>query len=141
MAAFDIHQAVAAAEPDNDDDDVFDVDALVVEAGRKPFRFRLGGDTYTMPPSPDFRAVEAISNGADANIVLGLLMGDDQWKRLQDSEAVIDVWALKQIMDRYAEHAGVTVPNSPGSTEPSTPTVPLSKRTSNGTTRSRSKTS
>ena len=129
------------APDDSEDDDLFDVDALIVEAGRKPFRFKLGGETYTMPPSPSIKAVEAISQGADADVVMAALMGEDQWIRLRDGKANPSVWELKQVMDRYAEHAGVeSVPNLSGSTEPSVPTAPPSKRTSNGTTRSRSRT-
>lgn len=138
MAVVDLHSPA----PEPDDDDVFDVDALVAEAGRKPFRFKFGGETYVLPPSPPLKVVDALSGEQDPaamTTAMILLMGPEQWRRLLASDANLDAPTMTAIMDKYAAHGGMTVPNLSGSTGPSKSTVQPSKRTSNGSTKSRSR--
>lgn len=116
--------------------EMLDVDALMAEASGEPFQFKFGGDVYTLPFSPDMRAIAAMSAGR-LDDALRMMLGADQWERLQQVDAVFDTRALQAIMDGYASHVGVNLPNSSGSTGSSSSMVKPSKRTSNGSTRPR----
>jgi hypothetical protein len=94
-----------------DDDGVFDVDALMAEADRRPFRFRWAGEVWEFPPSMDIRVVDHVDNGRILEAV-EMLMGADQWTRLVEVPEILDAVTLKLVLDRYVEVQGLTVPNS-----------------------------
>lgn len=115
----------------------FDLDALAAEAdGAAPFEFTFGGEGYQLPGSFDMRAAAALSAGKVYE-GLELLLGVDQWARMQAADQVLTDAMLGALLDRYAEHAGVSLGESSASTSSSKSTVRPSKRTSNGSTRRR----
>jgi hypothetical protein len=115
----------------------FDLDALAAEAeGVTPFEFKFGGEMYELPGSFDMRAAAALSAGKVYE-GLEMLLGADQWSRMQAAEQVLTDTMLGGLLDRYAEHAGVSLGESSASTSSSASTVRPSKRTSNGSTRRR----
>lgn len=93
----------------------FDLDAAVREAGGEPFAFDFGGEHYELPPQVDLRAAAAFSD-ARLEDGLRLLLGAEQWQRLQASPAVFSVSALKALLDAYGAHMGQTVGESQAST-------------------------
>jgi hypothetical protein len=113
----------------------FDLDALLADTPdpRPVFRFRFGGEQYTLPPSIDIRAAAALQAGKlwDG---LAVLLGAEQWERMQASQSTFNGDALKALMDRYAKHTGAPLGESSGSTSSSSSTVEPSKPTSNGST-------
>ena len=115
----------------------FDLDALAAEAeGVSPFEFTFGGESYQLPGQFDMRAAAALSAGKVYE-GLELLLGGDQWARMQTAEQVLTDAMLGALLDRYAEHTGVSLGESSASTSSSASTVRPSKRTSNGSTRRR----
>lgn len=112
---------------------MIDLDAIQNEADDKPFEFTFGGDTYTLPPRIDMRAVGAMSEGRVGD-ALRMMLGAEQWKRIQQAEAVLDDRKLGALMEAYAEHNGVTVGESSASVSSSASTRGRSKPTSSGTT-------
>lgn len=108
----------------------FDLDALIAEATGVPFTFRFGGDEYTCPASIDVRAVSALAAG-DLVGALRVMVGDEQWARLEASPQTLGVVAIGKLIEAYAAHQGVSVgesfgssSSSPSTAEPSTPTLP-----------------
>jgi hypothetical protein len=117
--------------------DLFDLDALAAEAdGKEPFRFQFGGEAYELPSELDIRGTAALSSGRVYE-GLQMLLGDEQWQRMQDADAVLTDRMLGALFEAYAEHAGLSLGESSASTDSSRSTVRPSKRTSNGTTRRR----
>lgn len=118
--------------------DVFNLDAVAAEAeGRPPFLFVFGGEEYELPGEVNMIAAGALSEGL---IFKGLewLLGPDQWVRMQDSETVLTDGMLSALFEKYQEHVGTTMGESPASTRSSLRAVKPSRRTSNGTTKRRS---
>lgn len=117
-------------------DDMLDLDALSAEAnGAEPFRFRFGGEEYELPPTVDVRVAALFSDG---QLFAGLakMLGEDQWQRMQDAEAVLDDRQLMALMEEYGKHSGSSLGESKASTDSSMSTVRPSKRTSGGSTKS-----
>lgn len=115
----------------------FDLDALAAEAaGAAPFEFTFGGETYELPGQFDMRAAAALSAG---KVYEGLesLLGAAQWARMQAAEQVLTDTMLAALLDRYAEHTGVSLGESSASSSSSRSTGRPSKPTSNGSTRRR----
>lgn len=94
--------------------DVFDLDAFIADAAGEPFRFRFGGDEYTLPPSIDLRAVAALTAGR-LDDAFRLLFTADQWDRIQRSTTVFDQRTLLALFDAYAKHSGTSLGESQGS--------------------------
>jgi hypothetical protein len=113
--------------------DPFDLDAFIAESEGEPFTFVFGGDTYEMAPRMDIRAIAAMSAGR-LDDALSMLLGAEQWERLQKVDAVFDSAAMSALFGKYAEHSGLDVPNSSGSTGSSSSTAGRSRPTSNGRT-------
>lgn len=112
----------------------FDLDALVAErAPRKPFTFRFGGESYTLPAVVDVRAAAALSDG-DLTTGLRYMLGAEQWERLAATEVTFDIEALNALLTRYGDHVGASVGESSASTGSSKSTGRRSKPTSNGST-------
>jgi hypothetical protein len=113
----------------------FDLDALVREAETDPFVFTFGGEDYELPSQPDIRAVAAMTAGR-LDQALTLLLGPDQWERMQSAEAVFDMTSLQALMEAYVAHGGTSLGNSQAPTSSSKSTAAPSKRTSNARTSS-----
>lgn len=114
--------------------ELFNLDALENDANQEPFRFMHGGEEYTLPASPDMRAGIAFQK-EDAEGGLRLLLGNEQWARIEASDAVFDTNKFVKLMAAYEAHIGVAVGESQASSPSSKSTARPSKRTSNGTTR------
>jgi hypothetical protein len=81
------------------------VDELMQAENKEPFEFDFGGEDYILPPHIDIRAVAAMSAGR-LDDALRMLLGPDQWSKLQASPKVFNDMHLKVIMDGYAKYAG-----------------------------------
>lgn len=119
----------------------FDLDAVIAEREeRTPFEFTFGGELFVLPPSVDVRVVAALS-GERFDDALRMLLGSEQWARLQAVEAVFDFAALEALFQVYGEHLGEDLTGeAAASTRSSRRTAKRSRPTSSGTTRSRSRT-
>lgn len=87
---------------------MFDLDALIFEEEERPFAFRFGGEHYELPAHMDVRAVAAMSAGR-LDAALRMMLGAEQWERMQASPATLDDRHLSKLFEAYAAHAGVTV--------------------------------
>lgn len=83
-----------------------DLDALVADEDGQPFTFRFGGEDYTLPPRIDLRAVAALE-GNRYDAALRMLLGPDQWDRMQQSDAVFDQPKFEALFNAYGRHQGV----------------------------------
>ncbi len=117
---------------------MFDLDALETEAEQTPFVFRFGGQQFELPPSPDMMAFAAIAEG-QLYTGLKILLGDEQHRRMVEAKATFNAEKLAALMEQYAGHIGLTLGKSPASAARSSSTARPSRRTSNGTTASRSR--
>jgi hypothetical protein len=87
--------------------EAFDLDAVIAEREPKPaYEFRFGGEMFTLPAEPDVRALAAFSGGR-LDEALRMLLGRAQLERMEAVEAVLDVDALKSLLESYAAHAGL----------------------------------
>lgn len=118
--------------------EVYDLDALDREADGVAFVFRFDGEDYTLPPHLDIRAAAALEGGR-LDDGLRILLGREQWQRLQDAEAVFDDRHLVNLLERYAGHIGVSLGESGASLVSLRNTGKPSKRISNGSTASHSR--
>lgn len=117
--------------------DLFDLDALAAEAdGKEPFRFQFGGEAYELPAEMDIRGAAALASGRVYE-GLQMVLGDEQWERMQAADTVLTDKMLQALFEKYAEYTGASLGESSASTVSSRSTVRPSKRTSNGSTRSR----
>lgn len=119
---------------------ILNLDALEAEATGAPFPFVFGGVTYTMSGNPDVRAVAKL----EQNDLIGFLqamLGQEQFDRLWAAPEVLGKNELRALIDGYFEHIGTDAGESSASRKPSGRTVTPSKRTSRGTTGSRSRSS
>lgn len=97
----------------------FDLDkVLAEEEPGEPYEFTFDGEKYALPPEMDVRAVAAISGGRlDAG--LRLLLGEEQWEKIQASPKTLTLKGLESLFDDYAEHTGTTMEKPSASTPPS----------------------
>jgi hypothetical protein len=87
---------------------VFDLDAVANEANAEPFKFTFGGQRYEMPGTVDIRVVTSLTAG-DLEAALRLLLGDEQWAKIQASPAVLDHVKFQSLLAAYMEHTGMTL--------------------------------
>lgn len=90
----------------------FDVDALIAEQEGDPFTFTFGGELYTCVAEIDIRAVRALTTG-DLDGAFEMLLGPEQRDRLMASPQVLSTRAFVAILQAYAKHSGITLPNLP----------------------------
>lgn len=97
----------------------FNLDSLTAEARgedtAEPFRFRFGGEDYECPPRLDVRAMAAMTEGRIGD-ALRMLVGEDQWARIEKSPAPFDDRHLKALLNAYMTHQG----GQPGESSAST---------------------
>lgn len=98
----------------------FDLDAVMAEEskGKKQYTFQFDGETYKLPPVMDLRSVAAISGGR-LDDGLRQLLGQEQYDRMNASEAVFTLAALEALFDDYIRWTGgeeLTVGKSSAST-------------------------
>jgi hypothetical protein len=118
----------------------YKVEALSREALEDPWEFEFDSVTYRLPSDFDMRAAAALSVG---NLEAGLriMLGEDQWKTLCESQLIFGVNQLSDMIGAYCEAIGVELGESKASSRFSSNTATPSKRTSNGTTKNGSRAS
>lgn len=117
----------------------YNLDAIIVEATGEPYRFEFGGDVYEIHGRPDLRVASAFEDRRLGE-ALRLLLGPDQWARLQASPAKFGPEHLGALLDDYGKFLGAAPGESQASTGSSSSTGGPSKRTSKPRTTSRSST-
>lgn len=106
--------------------EVFNLDDAVAkqEAARDekpPFMFEFGGDTYTTvsPNKLDPRDMsESLSRDPSAQLMM--ILGAEQWERLEASPAEFTVMHLESLLEAWYGHHDLSVGKSGGSRRPST---------------------
>lgn len=93
----------------------FDLDAVASEAAREPFTFTFGGDTYTLPPDVDLRIIGSLTSG-DITDALRRMLGEEQWKKLEASPAVLTSDRFSALLNAYLAHSGLNVGEASAST-------------------------
>jgi hypothetical protein len=119
---------------------VYKVEAVEREGAETPWEFDFDGDRYSLPPDFDMRAAAKLTNG-DLHGALEMLLGAEQWQRLQASPKIFSLEELGKLLQSWASDIGVDLGEFTASPPSSRRTVTPSKRTSNGSTASRSRTS
>lgn len=109
--------------------EVFDLDALAVEAEDEPFRFTFKGYEYEMPLASqmDFRDQLSLED-ATAGESLEIIMGTDQYERLID--APITAGLMEVLLNRWLDAQGLEPGKSRASSPRSAPSGGKSRRTS-----------
>lgn len=93
----------------------YDLDAVIAEREAvKPFTFKFGGESFTLPPRPDMVAATDLSAGR-LDEGFKRLFGESQWERIHASEAVLDDVALTALFERYQAHTGMDLGESKAS--------------------------
>jgi hypothetical protein len=101
----------------------FDLDKVLAERKKTPpFQFTFDGERYVLPGRPDVRAAAAMSAGR-LDDGFRLLLGPDQWDKLQASPKVFDDDALITLMEAYQAHSGEDLGEFRASTNSSSTTV------------------
>jgi hypothetical protein len=117
---------------------VYKLEAVARDASGECWEFDFDGERYELPGDFDMRAAGALADG-DLNGGLRLLMGDEQWDRLCQSNKVFGVRAMTDLLNAYCEGIGVDLGESVAPSRSSRRAVAPSKRTSNGSTGSTSR--
>lgn len=129
-------------DPDEFDDEVFDLDVLVNEAADaedgKPFRFKLGNALYTTAAPEDFDWQEyarltASENQADGRPMMQLILGDEQYEEFCGHK--LKIRHINALVERWQAHHGISVPESRASRRNSERAARRSKPTSKRRTR------
>lgn len=95
--------------PRGDETDVFDLDAIEQEG--EPFTWSFGGEQFIFPGDPPVEAIEYLSKG-DLQMSLWLLLGKDEYERLDALEARLTTAKFGALVDRYFKHIGVDLGKS-----------------------------
>jgi Fe-S-cluster formation regulator IscX/YfhJ len=133
---------VTDAEAHDGDDEVevdLDLSDLEAEAEGRPFVFGYGSGKYRLPSKFDMRAAALLGSDdprAPAQ-VLHIMLGD-QLDDFLDEPTVFSERMLERVLKGWSDHSGVDLGKLPGSSRSSRRAVKPSKRTSGGSTASRS---
>ena len=91
------------------DDDLFDLDAIENDA--QPFAWQFGGETFAFPGDPPATALEFIAKG-DLQMSLYVLLGEDDYNRLDGLEAPLTMGKYQALIERYFKHLGLDLGKS-----------------------------
>jgi hypothetical protein len=104
-------------DPEEFDEEVFDLDVLVNEAAdeEKPFRFKLGGALFTTAAPEDFDWQEygrltASDNQSDGRPMMQLILGDEQYEEFCGHK--LKIRHINALVERWQAHHGISVPES-----------------------------
>lgn len=127
---------MSAVEAVPDEPAVFDLDAVIAEREpRAPFEFTFGGEAFVLPPAMDLRVIAALSSGRFDD-GLRMLLGPEQWEKIQQVDAVFDSAAFEALFKAFGDHLGADLMGeSQASTRSSSRTAKRSRPTSSGTTK------
>lgn len=113
-------------EPDENPDEVFNLDAVANEA-EGTFPFKLGGDIFHLAHPEDIerkalRRLEIIAKSGASEIEaieenLKILMGSEQFERFDKHDLTLR--QLLAVMTKWSEHFGIGLPESKPSTRSS----------------------
>jgi hypothetical protein len=117
---------------------MYKVEAVTREADPQPWEFEYGGEVYQLPSDIDMRVVAALDGGR-LDDAFRMLLGPEQWARLQDSECMFGPQQFGDLMQAYFEDLGLDQAKPLASTVSSKSTETRSKPISNGRTTSRSR--
>jgi hypothetical protein len=91
-------------------DQPFDLDACLAEGdeAREPFPFTFGGEEFVLPHPDDvgITALNALNEGNSAK-GLRLLLGEDQWGRLDGLDAAFTASAFRRLAEAWKGHYAV----------------------------------
>lgn len=98
--------------------DVVDLDALEAEATGEPFKFRLAGEEFTLPPltgldRKTFKVLVKAFQGEDVDGGLAPLFGD-QWERFD--ALPMSIAQLNRLLEAYLKQQGLALGESSAST-------------------------
>lgn len=116
-----------------------DLDQLAAEAEHASFEFTFNEETYELPGNPDYKAMIALQHGRIIE-ALELLLGPDQFDRIDGSDKTLGISQVVALIEAYAEFLGLTLGESMASSSSSKSTATRSRPTSKRTTGSRSRT-
>jgi hypothetical protein len=116
---------------------VFDLDALEFVETTEPFVFKFGGEEFTIAAHYDPRIFRLARNG-DLSSALERMIGKEQFDRLDQIDQPFDERHMDAVFNAWATHDVTTVGDAKASSSSSKSTGRPSKRTSNGSTTSRS---
>lgn len=119
---------------------VYKVEAVEREATESPWEFEFDGDIYSLPNDFDWRAAAKLTAG-DMHGALEMLLGPEQWVKINESPKIFGLTALGELIQAWCADIGVDLGEFQASPPASSKTVAPSRRTSNGSTGSRSRTS
>jgi hypothetical protein len=107
----------------------FDLDAVL----GLPFTFTFDGEEYELPVDVPWNVSELLSEGKPEE-AFRLLLGPDQWQRLDDAPKVFGPKAFTAVLGAYMEHLGLREGESQASPSSSNDTDGQSRPTSAATT-------
>lgn len=99
----------------------FDLDRQVADEhdGIEPFEFIFAGETFTCASPNDFDVRELGKilerGGQDPALLLALMLGEEQWGRLEAVEAVFTTRHLNALVKAWLAHYGLDLGKSGGS--------------------------
>jgi hypothetical protein len=105
-----VRQVVLPTGPEDDDDDVYDMDAVRAEAREQPFKTRRNGAVFCFPRAtalPLDLAAIVDSGVADAiKDLLAELLGPDEWARFL-GDTKLEIGEIEGFVARWLKHSGV----------------------------------
>lgn len=101
---------------------MYELKALEREADEAPWEFSFDSETYRLPSQPDIRVITAFTTG-DLERAFTLLLGAEQWQRLQGSPKLLGIKALQDLLTAYFTDAGMDAEKSTASTPSSNGTA------------------
>ena len=121
------------------EDEVFDLDTLERAETREPFTFKAAGQTFHLatPEDLDWHHQATFAEG-DPVTVISLLLGDE-WPDFD--RLAMPGWKIEKLLWAWANHNGISVPESAASSTSSVPTGKPSRPISGATTTPGSRTS
>jgi hypothetical protein len=117
------------------DEDLFDLDDYIAENAKEPYRFKRGGQTFSLPhfSDVDWRIAEAAESGQVGALreIFRRSFGEDQWAEFENYPQPSG--AIGELFRRWQKHAGLKPGESQGSAGSSGSTAGPSTRRSAGT--------
>ena len=87
-----------------------DLDAI---AGDDDYPFTFGGEQFTLTGEPDVAVWELLNKG-EFRAALYLVLGEEQYDRLDDLPTVLSHKRLLALFTGYEKHLGIEAPKSSG---------------------------
>jgi hypothetical protein len=85
---------------------MYKVEAIRREADEKAWEFEFDGQAYSLPSQVDARVVAAIDSN-QFGVAMRLLLGDAQWNRIMEADAILGMTELEGLLRAYFADLGV----------------------------------